>query len=297
MQKLVIEVRVNEGAMRDQNPNVPWLPEEIARDGAACREAGAAILHFHTRTADGGPDFSYERYRETILAARAQSDMLIHATLGYEGREASGEERIANTVRLAQDPATRPDFAPVDMGSTNMDAWDPVGRRFVTRGLVYRNGTDTLEHLVRVLRECGVTPYLVSWNISFTRQIGAFLDAGLLGSPAYVLLTLTEGIALGGHPSTPEGLDAHTRFLPRGHRIEWTANTYDGDLLKLSEKIIRDGGHISIGLGDYPYVEYGCPTNAELVRRIVEQARSLGREVATPQEARAILKPDTANRH
>ena len=46
---------------------------------------------------------------------------------------------------------------------------------------------------------------------------------------------------------------------------------------------------MSIGLGDYPYAEYGRPTNAELVRRVADQARSLGREVATPAEARAIL--------
>jgi uncharacterized protein (DUF849 family) len=53
--------------------------------------------------------------------------------------------------------------------------------------------------------------------------------------------------------------------------------------------VIAQGGHISIGLGDYAYTELGQPTNADLVRRIGEIARELGREVATPAEAKQIL--------
>lgn len=289
MQKLVIEARVNEYAMRGANPNVPWLPDEIARDAAECRQAGAAILHFHGRSADGAPDHRFEAYRDTILASRALTDLLIHPTLGYVTLDATAEQRIATIVHLAVDPATRPEFAPMDMGSTNVDWYDPKTRTYTTKGLIYRNGTDTLEHFAQAIRTHRMAPYLVAWNIGFTRQIGAFLDMGLLQNPAYVCFCLTDGVMLAGHPGTPEGLDAHTRFLPRGHRIEWTACNFNGNLLKLTEKIITEGGHVSIGTGDYPYAEYGAPTNAELVRRVADQARRLGREVATPSEVRAIL--------
>jgi uncharacterized protein (DUF849 family) len=289
VQKLVIEARVNEYAMRDQNPNVPWLPEEIARDGAECRDAGAAILHWHGRKADGSPEFSYENFRDTIAAARELSDILIHPTLGYGREDTSAEGRIANTLRLARDPATKPDFAPMDMGSTNVDWYDPAARTYTTRGQIYTNGTDTLEHFARAFRSSGITPYLVAWNVAFTRQIGAFLDAGLVGAPAYVCLTMTEGSMLAGHPSTPDGLDAHTRFLPRNHRVEWTGCSFNANIMDLAEKIITEGGHISIGLGDWAYAEDGCPTNAEVIRKLVDLSRSLGRDVATPAEARTIL--------
>ena len=289
MQKLVIEARVNEYAMRTGTPHVPWLPHEIAADAAECQQAGAAILHFHGRLADGAPDHRYECYRDTILATRAATDLLIHPTLGYVTIDATAEQRIATIVRLAADPATRPEFAPMDMGSTNVDWYDPATRTYTTKGLVYRNGTDTLEHFAHAIHANAMAPYLVAWNIGFTRQIGAFLDMGLLHTPAYICFCLTDGVMLAGHPGTLDGLDAHTRFLPQGHAIEWTACNFNGDLLKLTEKIITEGGHVSIGLGDYPYVEYGRPTNAELIRRVADQARSLGREVATPEEARAIL--------
>jgi uncharacterized protein (DUF849 family) len=289
VQKLVIEARVNEYATREGNSQVPWLPDEIARDAAECRDAGAAILHFHGRTPDGAPDHRFEAYRDTILATRVQSDILIHPTLGYVTLDAAAEQRIANILRLADDPATKPEFAPMDMGSTNVDWYDPVARAYTTKGLIYRNGTDTLEHFAHAIRARAMAPYLVAWNIGFTRQIGAFLDMGLLTGPAYVCFCLTDGVMLAGHPGTAEGLDAHTRFLPQGHAIEWTACNFNGDLLKLTEKIITEGGHVSIGLGDYPYAEYGRPSNAELIGRVADQARALGREVATPAEARAIL--------
>ena len=54
-------------------------------------------------------------------------------------------------------------------------------------------------------------------------------------------------------------------------------------------KSFDTGGHISIGLGDYPYAEYGAPTNAELIRRVREQAESMGREIATLEETREML--------
>jgi len=289
IRKLIIEARVNEYAMRDGNRNVPWLPHEIARDAAECRDAGAPIVHFHGRAADGSPDHRFEVYRDTILAIRERTDAMIHPTLGYVTLDATAPERIANIVRLADDRRTKPEFAPMDVGSTNVDWWDPETRTWRTKGLIYRNGTDTLEHFAGEIRSRGMTPYLVSWNIGFTRQIGAFLDAGTLEAPAYVCFCLTDGVMLAGHPGTKEGLDAHTQFLPKQHRIEWTACNFNGDLLLLTEKIIREGGHISIGIGDYPYAEYGAPTNAELIRRVVRQAAELGREVATLDEAASML--------
>ena len=63
----------------------------------------------------------------------------------------------------------------------------------------------------------------------------------------------------------------------------------DGHEDSARAQAVSQGGHISIGLGDYHYNEIGEPRNAELVERVVRIAREFGREVATPQEARAIL--------
>jgi uncharacterized protein (DUF849 family) len=290
MDKIIIEARVNELAPRDENPNVPFLPEEIARDAKACHDEGASILHYHGRAADGTPVHDEDFYLTTNRLVRERCPILIHPTLGYVANEADAMGRFAAVEACMKHPDTAPDFAPMDVGSVNVDWWNPKENRYDTQELIYKNSTGTLMHFAERIRHHGLKQYLVSWNVSFTRQIEAFMKMGVIPEPAYVCFCMTDGIMLAGHPGTPEGLDAHITFLPKDRRIVWTAVNYKGNLLLLAEKIIKAGGHISIGLGDYPYTEFGQPTNAEVIRRIVEIARAHGREPATVAETRAILE-------
>jgi len=288
--KLIIEARVNEYMPREQgNPNVPYSTEEIAADAVACREAGAAVVHFHARKPNGAPEHAAESYAETVALIRQRSDILIHPTLGYVTLDASAESRLAHVLDMAQHPDRAPHLAPMDMGSVNVDRYNAQARRFETSDLIYRNSTATLTYFAEELRGAGLKPYLVSWNIGFTRYMSAFLDMGLLDEPAYLCFCLTDNTFLGGHPGTLKGLQAHLDFLPVERRVEWTGCNFGGNLFALAAAIISQGGHISIGLGDYPYPELGRPTNPELVRRIVDIAHELGREVASPAEARQIL--------
>ena len=80
--KLIIEARVNEYMPRDENPNVPYTADEIAEAAAQCREAGAAIVHYHARNADGSPNHDTDVYLDTIRKIRDASDVLVHPTLG-----------------------------------------------------------------------------------------------------------------------------------------------------------------------------------------------------------------------
>ena len=289
MKKLIIEARINEYQGRDDNPHVPWLAAEIAEDAARCRAEGASVVHFHARSADGSPDHSYDAYADCIRKVRAGSDILVHPTLGFVTLDASAEQRLAAVTQLAQDAQTRPDFAPTDMGSVNVDYFDPVAKRFKTKSNVYRNDTATLEYFSENIRRLGLKQYLVCWNVSFTRQAEAFMNMGLVQEPAYMLFLLSDDIMLAGHPGTIQGLDAHLAFLPKDKRIEWTVCNFNGNLLRVSEKVIKEGGHISIGLGDHPYVENGAPTNAQLIKIIAEQARALGREIASVEETKEML--------
>lgn len=288
MKKLIIEVRVNEYAMRDKNPNVPWTPDEIARDAVAIREAGASVLHFHARKSDGGPDHAFETYAATIRGIRDSSDLMVHSTLGQitvQGDEA----RAAHIVSLAEDARLRPEFAPLDLGSTNIDIYDREAKQFRSTRKVYVNSTETLVYLARTFKKVGVRPVAVCWSVPFVRTMEAFFDMDLLPSPAYTLLIHTGGGFFGGHPPTPAGLRAFLDVLPAGRPVEWSVACEQGNLFATAAQAIQLGGHVSIGLGDYPYAELGAPTNAELVRRIVEIAESCGREVATPDEARRML--------
>lgn len=289
MKKLIIEARVNEYAPRTRNPNVPWSTDEIARDAAACRDAGASVVHFHARKADGTPEHAYESYRDTLAAIRARSDILIHPTLGYVTLNAPAEERLRHVRRMVEE-GTPPEIAPMDMGSTNVSVLDESGRYLPEmEERVYQNSTATLHYFADRLREWRLKPYLQIWNLSFMREMERFFAVGWLDAPVFVEFVCTDNHCIGGHPGTPKGLQAFIDFLPQQVPVEWTVCNYGGNLLPLVSQAIAQGGHVSIGLGDYHYDQLGAPTNAQLVERVARIAREYGREVATPAEARQIL--------
>ena len=294
LEKIIIEARVNELATRRGNPNVPFLPNEIIADAKACYDEGAAIVHFHGRKADGTPDHDPAFYLEANAGIRAQSDILIHPTLGYVANDVDAKGRFAAVEQMMKSADTAPDFAPMDVGSVNVDWWNPEESRYDTTELIYKNSTGTLMYFAERIRHYNLTPYLVSWNVGFTRQIEQFLKMGVLDAPAYICFCMTDEIIFAGHPGTVAGLDAHTAFLPKDYRCVWTAVSYKGDLFVLTEKIIREGGHISIGLGDYAYTDGDKHlTNAEVIAKVVAQARALGREPASVAETRSILNMKT----
>ncbi|WP_406036476.1 3-keto-5-aminohexanoate cleavage protein [Micromonospora sp. NBC_00898] len=288
MNKLIIEVRPNEYAMRDENPHVPWTPEEIARDVAACAEAGASLAHFHARTPAGGAAHDAETYAEIMREIRARCDILLGPVLA-NSPGASPRQRLANVVDNLSDPATTADVLAVDTGCVNMDRYDRVAKRFESKDRSFVNDIATIEFLLDQARALGIKPGLASFNVSWLRTIEAFLDMGALAEPALVEIVLGGDEFIAAHPGTVAGLEAQLAFLPANRRVEWGVLTHGGSVLDVAATAIRRGGHIAVGLGDHPYAELGCPTNADLVRHVVELARSLGREVADVAEARQIL--------
>lgn len=288
--KMIVEARVNEYAMRDGNPHVPWTADEIAETAARCREAGASILHFHARAEDGAPLHTAERNAEIIRKVRQKCDMLILPTLGFFANDTDPNARINCILELAKDPATKPDIVPIDTGSTNLDAFDREKLSFSHSNRVYENRTNAVEHYFRSLKNAGIKPKMTCWSIGFVRRALAFMEIGLVAEPGYFLLNMTDGPYLTGHPGTLEGLDAFLPFLPKSVRHSWTANIVGGNLLDLCEGVARRGGNIAPGIGDYPYIELGCPTNEELVRRTCIIARGCGREIASPDDVREILE-------
>jgi uncharacterized protein (DUF849 family) len=286
MDKLIIEVRVNEYMMRDVNPHVPWTADDLARDAAAVQAAGASALHFHARRADGAPAHDYETYRDAVRAIRGASDLIIHSTLGQNTIKGD-EARMAHIVRLAAE-GLAPEFGSLDLGSTNIDIYDPRTKSYTSVDKTYVNSTKTLAALARNFAALGVRPVIACWSIPFVRTIEPFFQMGLLPEPAFVLLVHTAEGQFGGHPPTPAGLRAFLDFLP-DRPIRWTVCSKPGNLFATAAQAIQLGGHVSIGIGDHTYAELGAPTNADLVARIVALAHASGRAVATPAEARRML--------
>ena len=289
MDKVIIEVRINEYASRNRNPNVPFSPEELCDEALRCWRAGASIIHYHARDPrTGAPSADAAVYADTARRIRDKSDLLIMPTLGAWTLP-SPEARMSHILEMAKDPATRPDFAPIDMGTSNVDVFDTRAKRFMSDDVVYMNTTNTLQYFARTIRDAGVRPVAVLWNVSAIRVANAFVEAGLFESPVYAEVVLTESGLLAGHPGTVRGLESMIDFMPENPRFEWNVMCVGGNLFPIVGAAIERGGHIAIGLGEYPYTEFGTPRNAELVERVALMTRQVGREVATPGEAHRIL--------
>jgi 3-keto-5-aminohexanoate cleavage enzyme len=268
---------------------VPYTPGEIGRAAAEAREAGAAIVHFHGRKPDGSPAHDIDTIGAAIRAIRKHADVLVHSTLGQVTVAGDAAARLATVTALAGDPALKPDFAPIDMGSTNIDTYDAAAKRYHSGDKTYLNSIATLQHFAATLPTLGIKPAFVSWAVPFTRTLEAFLEMGIAAEPAYLLFELTDSGILGGHPGTIRGLLAHLEFLPARRRIQWSVCNKIGNLYGPAAAAIEMGGHVAIGLGDYLYPELGTPGNGEVIRRVADLARAMGREIATPAETREML--------
>jgi uncharacterized protein (DUF849 family) len=285
--KVIVEVRLNEYALRDRNPHVPWSPAEIAADAAQCREAGAALVHFHARDpVTGAPAHAAEIYADSIRRIRAACDALVVPTLGASTIR-DPLQRCAHIPLLATDPATRPDLAPLDLGSINVDAYVP-GRGFLVDDLVYFNPVSGIRGQIRAIGAAGVRMETALWTVGAARLLGALLDLGDLPEPTFAELIVSD-LILSTHPATPRGLGALVDALPTGRNIPWVALSPGSNVLPLLGTALQLGGGIAVGLGDWAYPELGKPTNAEVVHEAVRMLRACGAEPASPDEARERL--------
>ena len=289
MEKLIIEVRINEYASRKHNPNVPFSPEEICDEALRCWRQGASIIHYHARDPlSGAPSSKTDYYAETARRIHEKSDLIVMPTLGAWTLP-SPEARMSHIIEMAGDPATLPEFAPIDMTTSNVDFYDARQRRFLTDDVVYMNPTKTLRYFAETIRAAGVRPYVALWNVGSIRVSAAFVEAGLLEQPLYGGIVLSEGGLFAGNPGSVRGLEAMIDFIPPNLLLHWSVMCVGGNLFPLVGTALERGGHIAIGLGDYPYGELGTPRNADLVERIAQMAREIGREIASPPETRKIL--------
>ncbi|MGH7960793.1 MAG: 3-keto-5-aminohexanoate cleavage protein [Candidatus Binatia bacterium] len=287
--KIIIEVRINEYALRNTNPNIPYSPDEIATQALDCWREGASIIHYHARDPQtGAPSSDAKLYAETVRRIKAKSDLITMPTLGAWWLP-SPEARIAHIVEMAKDPMTKPEFGPIDMASSNVDTYDPQAKRFKTTETVYVNTTKTWQYFAETMKSVGVKPIQALWNVSSVRHTQAFAEMGIFAEPLYCEIVLTEDWLLTGHPGTIKGMQAFLDFIPITPNWQWSVMCVGGNLFAVAAAAMERGGHIAIGLGDYAYPELELPTNARLVSRVAQLARSMGREIATPEEARKML--------
>lgn len=267
MQKLIITAALTGAEVtRAQQPALPITPDEIAIAAEECVKAGAAMVHLHARNADGSATQDKETYRQIIAAIRRRCDVIIQVSTG-------GAVGMTPTERLA--PVTlAPEMATLSMGSVNFG--DDV----------FMNHPADIEAFARAMQELGVKPELEIFDSGMLTTASRWLKKGWLKEPLHVDFVL--GLA-GGMAGTPQALLYLTQQLPAGS--SWSVAGIGAAQLPLGTLAILLGGHVRVGFEDNIYYRKGelASSNAQLVARMARISLELGRAVATPNEARAIL--------
>jgi len=269
MDRLIISVATTGSwTTRQQTPYVPITEEEIAEQAVQCWREGAAIVHVHVRDEQGRPTCDPARYDRVRELIRAQGcDIVINLSTGGGAGQVSDEERIA-PVRL------RPEIASFDAGSVNF------GER------VFVNSPQFLDLLAQEMYVHGVKPEIECFDSGFIENVRGFIERGLFQPPYWFQMVL--GVR-GGAPATVDQLAHMVRQLPAGSL--WSVCAIGRHQLPMNVAAMVMGGHVRTGLEDNIYYSYRvlAEGNAPLVARLVRIARELGREVATPAEARQLL--------
>jgi 3-keto-5-aminohexanoate cleavage enzyme len=264
-------------ATRDQCPAIPYSPKEIAKEAKRAADLGAAIVHIHARTPDGGPDWSVETFREILSEVRARTDVVVNFSTGAVGMPA--EDRIAHIREL------KPDIGALNMGSMNYAIYSSKKKAFY-HDHVFANPFRDIQFFLQAMNEAGVRPELECFDTGHIANTGPLIDMGVLRPPYQ--FSLIMGV-LGGIPGTTRHLQNQVDTLPDGSL--WQVIGIGLNQWALAASALAMGGNVRVGLEDNFYVEEGrmAASNGELVEKAARLAADIGRPIASVDEARKIL--------
>lgn len=267
MEPLIITVAPVGGELRpDQTPHLPLTPQQLGETAVACEAAGASIVHVHCRTDQGENTHSIERFRDAMQAIRARSKLIVQFSTG--GAIGMTPEERAAPLEL------RPEMATLTCGTVNFG--DDV----------FENAFPIMRGILAAIKRFGVTPELEIFDLGHLSNAKRLAAEGLLRFPQHVDFVL--GVP-GGLDATVEHLVDCVRGLPEG--CTWSVAAIGRRQLPMAMAAIAMGGHVRVGLEDNIWYTKGrLARNDELVARVARISAELGRPVASPQEARRILR-------
>ncbi|PTL77193.1 3-keto-5-aminohexanoate cleavage protein [Vitiosangium sp. GDMCC 1.1324] len=258
---------------REQTPYLPISAEEIAEDAAKCREAGAAMVHLHVRTPDGKPSQDTELFRAAIRAIRKRTDILVQVSTG--GAVGMGVDERCGGLRLTGED--RPDMATLTTGTVNF------GEE------VFWNPRPLVRDIARRIQALGLRPEFECFDVGMVDEVRALAKEGVATLPGH--FDFVMGVP-GALTAREDALDFMIKSLPEG--CTWTVAAVGRHQLPFVDLAAERGGNARVGLEDNIYVSKGvlAKGNWELVAEAAKRAKAKGRTLATPQEARKLLRLD-----
>jgi 3-oxoadipate:acetyl-CoA acetyltransferase len=255
---------------KKDNPAVPIAASEQIESTHAAFEAGATLVHLHVRNDDGTPSSAPERFAKVLEGIRRHCPGII-TQLSTGGRSGAGRERGGML-------ALKPDMASLATGSVNFPA------------RVYENSPELVDWLAAEMLRFGIKPEVEAFDLSMIFQAAAMQKAGKIKGPLHVQFVMGVKNAM---PVDRETFEFYAQTLKRlAPDATWTGAGIGRDQVTLARWSLELGGHCRTGLEDNVRLDRDtlAPSNAALVRQVVDLCAEYGRRPASVTEARSILK-------
>ncbi len=267
MEKLIITAAIcGAEVTKENNPAVPYTVEEIAREAESAYKAGASIIHLHVREDDGTPTQDKERFRVCMEAIRERCpDAIIQPSTGGAAGM-SDEERLQPTE-------LNPEMATLDCGTLNFGGDE-----------LFVNSENTIKNFGQIMIDRSIKPEVEVFDKGMIDYAIRYAKQGFIKKPMHFDFVLGVQMA-----ASARDLVFMANSIPEGST--WTVAGVGRHEFPMAALAIVMGGHVRVGFEDNVYISKGvlAKSNGELVEKVVRLAKELGREIATPQEARKIL--------
>ena len=267
------------GTFKNQNPAVPYTPQEFADEAEKAYKAGAAMVHVHAKLDDGWATHEVQRIRDTHDAIKQRCPDLIVNLSSAVGMQKTAEQRITQIVEI------KPEMASLNTNTMNFSILDRKSGKIMI-DYVFENTFTMLQDFGKAMEENGVKPEVEIYDMGGLDNFLLIMKQGIFSEP--INFNFVWGVA-GGQSFRPESFMALKHALPPNSNFTTCGvGTDEFPAIMLSCSV---GGHMRVGLEDNIRVPSGelAKGNYELVEVAVRIAEILGREPATPDEARALM--------
>jgi uncharacterized protein (DUF849 family) len=279
------------------SPHLPITADEIAEAALGAAKAGAAIVHLHARDPkDGRPDQRPEAFAPFLAKIKRESNVVINITTG-------GAPTMTVEERLRPCAHFKPEVASLNMGSMNFGLY-PMLERFKefkhdwerpylegSHDRIFKNTFTDIANILTTCAKNGTRFEVECYDIGHLYTLRHFADRGLIKPPFFIQSVF--GI-LGGIGPHPEDVAHMRRTADRlfGDQYLWSVLGAGRNQLPIAAQSVALGGNLRVGLEDSLWIGPGqlAKSNAEQVEKARGIVEGLGLEIATPDEARAILK-------
>ena len=261
---------------KENNPNVPMTPQEIADDVYACWKAGAAIAHLHMRDDEGNGTMDTAKFEETVNLIHTKypdCDIILNLTT-------SGDIHADDEIRVAHVKKLKPEMASYDCGSMN----------WLNSGL-FINSPKFLTDCGLLFQETNTKPEIEAFDPGMIGNAAYYIKKGVLKTPVHFQFCM--GCA-NGIPGTMKNLifmkETADELVGKGN-YTWSCFGVGHSAMEMLYGAVALGGGIRVGMEDNVMYRKGelAESNMQLIARARRVIEEFGCEVATPDEARQIL--------